>query len=72
MSDLMTWLYQSYIQPQIESRPKDTGEEMQFDFLNNELDPQQKEAFETVLAFYGAQGFRLGLKTGMALEDELR
>lgn len=72
MSDLMTWLYQNYIQPQIESRPKDAGEEMQFDFLCNDLYPQQKEALRTALAFYGAQGFRLGLKTGMALGNELR
>ncbi len=72
MSDLMTWLYQNYIRPQIESRPKDTGEEMQFDFLGNELDPQQKQALTTALAFYGAQGFRLGVRTGLALKDDLR
>ncbi len=71
MSDLMTWLYQNYIQPKIEEQPKDTGEEMQFDFLGNELDPQQKEALAAALAFYGAQGFRLGVRTGLALKDDL-
>ncbi len=71
MSDLMKWLYQNYIQPQIESQPKDIGEATQIDLLHNELSPQQEETLTAALAFYGAQGFRLGLKTGMALKDDL-
>ncbi len=72
MSDLMKWLYQSYIQPKIEEQPKDTGEEMQIDLLHNELTPQQEETLTTALAFYGTQGFRLGVRTGLALRDDLR
>jgi len=72
MSDLMKWLYQNYIQPQIESQPKDAGEAAQFDLLHNELLPQQEEVLHTALAFYGSQGFRLGVRTGLALKEDLR
>ncbi len=71
MSDLMTWLYQNYIQPQIESQPKDFGEAAQIDLLHNELSPQQKETLLSVLAFYSTQGFRLGVRTGLALREDL-
>ena len=37
MNDLMTWLYDHYIKPQIESQPKDATEAMWFDRLDNEL-----------------------------------
>ncbi len=72
MSDLMKWLYRNYILPQIESQPKDIEEGTQLDFLRNELDPQQEEALQSALAFYGAQGFRLGVRTGLALGEDLK
>jgi len=71
MSDLMKWLYQNYIQPQIESQPKDVGEAMQIDLLHNVLCPQQEEVLRSVLAFYGTQGFRLGVRTGLALKEDM-
>lgn len=71
MSDLMHWLYSHYIKPQIESQPKDFGEAMLFDSLNNELDPQMQQNLNDALSYYAAQGFRLGVRTGLALKDDL-
>ena len=48
MTDLMTWLYDHYIKPQIESQPKDATEAMWFDRLDNELYPQEKESLQAV------------------------
>ena len=39
MSDLMKWMYAHYIKSYIESQPKDDGETMWFDLLENELAP---------------------------------
>ena len=71
MSDLMKWMYAHYIKSYIESQPKDDGETMWFDLLENELGPLQRESLEAVTAFFAVQGFRLGLKTGMALAGDL-
>ena len=60
MSDLMKWMYAHYIRSYIESQPKE-----------NELGPLQRESLEAVTAFFAVQGFRLGLKTGMALAGDL-
>lgn len=40
--------------------------------LKNELLPGLWDALDTVNTFYAVQGFRLGLKTGLALGDDLR
>ena len=71
MSDLMRWLYDHYIKPNIESQSKDISTEMQFDLVSNELDEALKEVLQSMLAFYAAQGFRLGVRTGLALKDDL-
>ncbi len=71
MTDLMKLLYKDYIKPSIESQPKDHGEEMQLDLLNNELDPTARRALQTALAFYAVQGFRLGLRTGVTIKSDL-
>ena len=71
MSNFMRWMYDHYIKPQIESQPKDATEAMWFDRLDNELYPQEKESLQAVLAFYAAQGFRLGVRTGLALKEDL-
>ena len=44
---------------------------MLVDLLENELGPLQRESLEAVTAFFAVQGFRLGLKTGMALAGDL-
>lgn len=72
MSDLMKWLYTNYIKPNIENQPKDDGETMWFSLLENELCPHQREPLDAVAAFYAVQGFRLGMKTGLAVGEELR
>ena len=71
MTDFMRWMYDHYIRPNIESQPKDDAEDMWSDFLDNEFSFDQKRALQAVLAFYAVQGFRLGVRTGAALQSEL-
>ena len=71
MSDLMRWMYNHYIKPNIESQPKDDTEDMWFTFLDFELAPQQTQAFQEALAYYAIQGFRLGARTGVTLGADL-
>lgn len=71
MTDLMKWMYNHYIKPQIESQPKDDAEDMWSDFLSNEFTADQKRALQSVLAFYAVQGFRLGVRTGVSLKSDL-
>ncbi|MCI9352838.1 MAG: hypothetical protein HFF58_06245 [Lawsonibacter sp.] len=71
MTDLMQWMYQNYIKPQIESQPKDDTEGMWFDFLDNELYDEQKKGLQAALAFYAVQGFRPGVRTGVTLGTDL-
>lgn len=71
MTDLMKWTYQHYIKPNIESQPKDAGEAMQLDLLNNVLDPQLQKTLQEVLALYATRSFRLGVRTGVTLHADL-
>lgn len=71
MTDLMKWMYNHYIKPNIESQPKDDTEDMWFTFLDFELAPHQIQAFQEALAYYAVQGFRLGVRTGVTLHADL-
>ena len=71
MSDFMHWLYGHYIKPNIESQPKEAGEAMQLDLLNNELDENLQKTLQAVLGFYAVRSFCLGLRTGAGLKDDL-
>lgn len=71
MTDLMRWMYQHYIKLQIENQPKDIGEALQLDLLHNELDPQMEQILQDALSYYAVQGFRLGVRTGLALQPDL-
>ena len=71
MTDLMRWMYDHYIKLQIESQPKNAGEAMQIDLLQNELDPQMGLVLQDVLSYYAVQGFRLGVRTGLTLQPDL-
>lgn len=71
MSDLMRWMYDNYIKPNIESQPKDECEALQIDLLNNELSPQMRKTLQDVLAIYATQSFRLGVRTGVTLHADL-
>lgn len=71
MTDLMKWMYDHYIRPSIESQPKDDAEDMWFDLLNNELDPQMRKTLQKALSYYAIQGFRLGVRTGVTLGADL-
>ena len=72
MTDLMRCMYENYIRPQIESQPKDDTEAMWSNFLDNELYPDQKRALQEILAYFAVQGFRLGVRTRIALNEDLR
>ena len=72
MTDLMCWMYEHYIRPQIESQPKNFGEGMLLDLFDSCLDPEQRQRLEELTAWYTVQGFKLGLRTGAALTSELQ
>ena len=71
MTDLMRWMYDHYIKPNIENQPRDEGEALQIDLLNNELSPQMRKTLQEVLALYATQSFRLGVRTGVTLHADL-
>ena len=72
MSDLMKWLYAHYIGPQIENQPRDDRDEFHFSLLEPALMEEQKKDLDCICRFYAVQGFRLGVKTGLALGEDLR
>ena len=45
-------MYEHYIRLQIESQPKDVGEAMQLDLLQNELDQQMNQILQDALSYY--------------------
>ena len=71
MTDLMRWMYDHYIKPNIENQPRDEGEALQIDLMNNELSPQMRKTLQEVLALYATQSFRLGVRTGVTLHADL-
>ena len=72
MSDLMKWLYDHYIHPQIENQPQDDADELHFAILESALMEAEKQDLEYVCRFYAVQGFRAGVKFGLALGGDLR
>lgn len=72
MSDLMKWLYDHYIRPQIENQPRDDGDKLHFTILESALMEAEKQDLEYVCRFYAVQGFRAGVKFGLALGENLR
>ena len=72
MSDLMKWLYDHYIHPQIENQPQDDADELHFAILESALMEAEKQDLEYVCRFYAVQGFRAGVKFGLALGKDLK
>lgn len=72
MTDLMRWLCDHYIHPQIENQPRDDGDELHFAILESSLMDAEKQDLDHVCRFYAAQGFRLGVKFGLALGEDLK
>ena len=72
MTDLMGWLYDHYIRPQIEHQPQDDGDELHFAVLESALMEAEKQDLEHVCRFYAVQGFRVGVKFGAALGEDLK
>lgn len=70
MTDAMKWFCTNYILPNAETQPKDFGEQMALDSVQNELPRSLFPQLEAVKGFYALQGFRLGLKLGAALGEE--
>ena len=71
MSELMKWMYHHYIKSYIKSQSKDDGDTFRASLFWNSLDKGQRQDAQAVLQFYAVQGFRLGVKTGLALGKEL-
>ena len=46
MSDLMNWLYDHYIHPQIENQPQDDADELHFAILESALMEAEKQDLE--------------------------
>lgn len=61
MTDLMGWLYDHYIHPQIENQPQDDADELHFAILESALMEAEKQDLEYVCRFYAVQGFRSGV-----------
>ena len=72
MSDLMKWLYDHYIRPQIENQPRDDGDKLHFTILESALMEAEKQDLDHVCRFYAVQGFRAGVKFGLALGEDLK
>ena len=72
MTDLMGWLYDHYIQPQIENQPRDDGDKLHFTILESALMEAEKQDLDHVCRFYAVQGFRAGVKFGLALGEDLK
>ena len=72
MSDLMKWLYDHYIHPQIENQPQDDADELHFAILESALMEAEKQDLEYVCRFYAVQGFRAGVKFRLALGEDLK
>lgn len=72
MTDLMGWLYDHYIHPQIENQPQDDSDELHFSILESALMEAEKQDLEYVCRLYAVQGFRAGVKFGLALGEDLR
>lgn len=71
MTDFMEWLYINSIEPYIKNQVPDNSEARAISLFESEFTPTQKEDLEDMLSFYGVHGFRLGLKVGMALAQDL-
>ena len=71
MTDLMKWMYDNYIKPNIESQPKNDAEALCFDLLDNELDTDLRQYLQKALTYYAVQGSRLGVRTGVSLKSDL-
>ncbi len=65
MTDFMTWLYFFYIQPTLETTCRKEYEEPLARLVPQEMD------LECVIECCASGGFRLGLRTGMALSHLL-
>ena len=71
MRELINWLYDHYIQPHLENQPRDGEAELHFSLLESALRKEERKDLAFVCRFYALQGFRLGVKTGVALGKEL-
>ena len=86
MTDLMGWLYDHYIHPQIENQPQDdartspppgtparrrSGRRIPNPVFSASI-RAEKQDLEYVCRFYAVQGFRAGMKFGLALGEDLK
>ena len=72
MSDFMEWIYKNAIENYIKKQRPDDREARAISLFETEFNATQKDDLEDVFAFYGVHGFRLGLRIGLALAEDLR
>lgn len=70
MTEFQAFLYDHYIQPYLEERPRDDGDYFQSTMPDCELIPHLRPALEASLGFYAVHSFFQGLRTGRGLPRE--
>ena len=69
MTDFMEWLYNNGIEDYIKEQRAETSA---FSLFEGEYTQTQKEDMENIFSFYAVHGFRLGVRVGLALAEDLR
>ena len=69
ISDFLAFLYEQYIYPYVESRPRDDGDTFRCSAWECGVSPDQREDGEAVIRFYAVHAFLLGLRTGAGLAE---
>jgi hypothetical protein len=72
MTDFMEWLYNNGIEDYIKKQRADDRETSAFSLFEGEYTQTQKEDMENIFSFYAVHGFRLGVRVGLALAEDLR
>ena len=69
MDRFMSWLYKSYIQPQLDIQAKKDPIALTFSSLENGLEPGYLQDYAQAKEFLATQAFLLGLRLGQGLSD---
>lgn len=67
--EFMSYLYKSYIQPQLEARAKKCPVAFAISSLENGLEPGYLQDLSQAKEFWTIQAFLLGLRLGQGLSD---
>lgn len=67
--EFMSWLYQNYLQPQLEAQINEDPIAFAFSSLENSLEPGYHQDFLQAREFLVTRSFLLGLRLGQGLSD---